>query len=87
MITSLPPGFQQLRGRLEQRLQVIQFVGLRRFGVPGKFWSRMNPSPLSLIHWPGRGRYHLRKLSGGRIGRARTMALAILRDLLSSPNS
>ena len=59
MITSLPPGLTTCGRRCEQPLQVLQFAiyedseSLKRQG------RRMDARG---FHWPGRGRYDLRKM-------------------------
>ena len=66
MITNLPPFFRTLRRRVftQQRLQVVKFTVHQNSESLKGLGRRMN-APLSLVHWPGRSRYDLRKVCGG----------------------
>ena len=66
MITNLPPGFRTCgaASALSSVSQVVQFTVHQNSECLESLRRRMNP-PLSLVHWPGRGRYHLRQLCGG----------------------
>ena len=82
--------FQHLRGRIQQRLQVFQFMVYEDSECLESSCRGMNPpSCLSSNRFIGRAAADMTSASCAvvRIGRDRTMALAILRDLLSSPNS
>ena len=66
MITSLPPFFRTCgaASALSSVSQVVKFTVHQNSESLKGLCRRMN-APLSLVHWPGRSRYDLRKLCGG----------------------
>ena len=78
-------GLQQPRRGLEQRLRSPPAHHSHEFGSPERSWS---PDAIAPVSSPGRQPIRSGQVAAVVvIGRALTMALAILRDLLSSPNS
>ena len=56
-----PTWFQDPRRRFQQRLQIVQFTVYEDSESLKSSRRGMNSS-FCLIHWPGRGRYYLRKM-------------------------